>query len=87
MRAFEFERDIAVKIITRPAEKFSKGNTHLETELIALDRHEDFAARFAVLGDQTVDVIRCQLDLHRLSGADLLFEILPPFQGSLNLLV
>ena len=88
LRAFEFERDIAVKIITRPAEKFSKRNTRLKTELVALDRHEDFAPNaFGVCGNQTVDVIRGPLDLRRLSSARLLFEIMPPFQRSLNLLV
>ena len=55
-------------------------------EFVALDRYENLPARAAVGGDQTINIIRCELDLGRLACALLLFEILPLLLNSLSLI-
>src|SRR6266481_1002412 len=87
LSAVQFDDHVAIKMIAGPAEKTSDRHTRLEAKLIAFDRCKDFAAHIVVRGDQAVDVIPAQLDFSRLTCARFLFEILPAFPNTLNLLV
>jgi len=55
--------------------------------LAAIDRYKDLATYIPISDDQRVNVVRCQLDLGPLTCARFLFEILPTFPDTLNLIV
>src|SRR5262249_16548986 len=87
LRAVQFDRDVAIKIIPGPAEKLSDWHTGLQAELIAINRNKNFAAPVPPCPDQPIDIIRAQLNSGGLTSARFLFEILPAFADAPNLLV
>src|SRR5205814_8958667 len=76
-----------VNIIASSADKHSRRHARLTTQSILVNRHKHLAARILVGGDQSIDVVRRQLQFGRLTRARFLLKILTPLVDRLNLRV